>query len=248
MTRRLLTLLCGLAFLLPLSAQASIGTGMNESPRNWSFHLGFGEYRMSQIDKEFKNGEKPFKRIFGSGMKFMFQGGFEYFVYKGWGTLGLEGAIGYYKAKGHGLYLDGTKSRDTTIFNMIPLKGSLVYRFDNTWRDWGVPLVPYGKIGLDSYVWWITQRKNNVASYTDAQNGGSSKGRGATFGFHVSYGMMLAMDFIDPKLARDFDADMGVNHTYLYIEGVYARVNNFGAKKSWNLSDHHFMTGILFEF
>lgn len=212
-----------------------------ESPRNWTLSAGFGEYRLTHMDDEFKAGTTPFKTVFGDKMRFTFQINVERFVYKGWGTLGLEAASGYYGAKGKGLYLSGAKSGDPTAFHFVPLKGSLVYRFDNIWRDWRVPLVPYGKFGLDSYIWWVSG-----SSGTSSYNG--KKGYGATFGWHAAYGLMFALDFIDPTVAREFDQDVGVNNTYLYIEGIYARVNNFGSSKSWDMTDHHFLAGVTFEF
>ena len=65
---------------------------------------------------------------------------------------------------------------------------------------------------------------------------------------HVSYGLQICLDFIDQKLATEFDQDIGVNNTFLYIEGNYAMVNDFWSGKSFDLSDHHLLAGILLEF
>ncbi len=216
------------------------------SPKNWTFHAGFGAYKLRYIDDEFDT-SSPSKDIFGDKLNFTFQLGLERFLWQGFGTVGIEAAFGYFQAKGKGLFPDGTKSSDTTKFNMMPFKLSGVYRFSNVWEDYGVPLVPYAKLGLDYHIWWITDQGGSVSSYEKA-GGGEAKGYGGTFGFHVSYGLQFCLDIIDRRLANEFDHDVGVNNTYLYAEGTFAKINDFWIGDSFDLSDHHFLVGLLFEF
>lgn len=210
------------------------------SEKNWTAHLAFGGLKLSYMDDEFSKA-KPSEEIFGDTYRLLFMMGLERLLYQGYGTVGVEGATGFWQTFGKAPYAVGGKSPVTTVFNMIPLKGSAVYRFNYTWEEWGVPVVPLVKAGLDYYIWWILGQDGEVAGH------GGNKGYGGTFGFHISYGIQLCLDFVDPKLANEFDQDAGVNNTYLYAEGTYARVNDFFSGESFDLSDHYFLIGLLFE-
>jgi hypothetical protein len=60
--------------------------------------------------------------------------------------------------------------------------------------------------------------------------------KGATHGWTATGGIAFLLDIIDPTLAREFDRDNGVNHTYLYFEVTKAVIDDFGSKTSWDLS------------
>ena len=47
------------------------------------------------------------------------------------------------------------RSGDTTALNIVPLSIMAVYRFDYLALRYKIPFVPYFKIGLAYYVWWI---------------------------------------------------------------------------------------------
>ncbi len=220
----------------------------SESPRSWTAHIAFGGYKLRHIDDEFSNAS-PAADIFGDDMEFTFQLGFEYLIYQGVGTFGIEPAVGYFRTKGKGLFeTTGEQSNDSTTMYMVPLKLSAVYRFTYLWERYQVPLAPYVKFGFDYNLWFVLDNDDHIASYTDSTSGDKHKGYGGTFGMHVSYGLQICLDFIDPSVATEFDQDVGVNNTYLYVEGNYAMINDFWSGSSFDLSDHHFMVGLLFEF
>ncbi len=52
---------------------------------------------------------------------------------------------------------------------------------------------------------------------------------------------------LEPRLQRDFDSELGVNHTYLFAEYTYEDVNGFGTE-GINLSSRRFSFGLAFEF
>ena len=222
---------------------------LSSSPRNWTVHLSFGAYSLDYMDDEFGgSGSNPAESIFGNKNRFMFQLGAERLLWQEFGTIGLEAATGFWQTYGKGVYsTSGEESPDSTVFNMIPLKLSAVYRFSATWDKWNVPLIPFVKLGMDYYIWWILGPGGGTSTYED-EEGNRSKGYGGTFGFHISYGLQLCLDFMDKKLANEFDQDAGVNNTHLYFEGTFAKVNDFWAGSSFDLSAHHFMGGLLLEF
>ncbi len=212
-----------------------------ETERNWTAHAGFGFYSLDFMDDEFDNA-KPYDSIFGGKKRFYFNLGAERFLWQGIGTVGIESALGYFKASGKGKFEDGTDSEDSTTFNMLPLKLSVVYRFDYLWQDFSIPFVPFAKLGLDYHIWWIKDDDGGTSGYE------GSDGYGGTFGFHVSYGLQFCLDMLDKRLANEFDRDVGVNNTYLYVEGTFSKINDFWAGDSFDLSSHHLLAGILFDF
>ena len=64
----------------------------------------------------------------------------------------------------------------------------------------------------------------------------------------VNPGISFLLDVIDPTAARTIDAELGINHSYVFIELHYADVTGFGAKDKLKLSDTTFNCGLAFEF
>ncbi len=243
-------------FLISLAVLVSMGMfassaqaaqAAKQSPLNWTAHVGFGFYTVDNISDEFDSGTDPAKSIFGDTLDFTFQMGLERLLYKGVGTVGVEGTFGFYQTSGKGLFEDGQKSSDSTDLNLFPFRLSAVYRFTWLWEEFKVPVAPTAKFGFDYTIWWITDQKGDVAKWTKP-GGGTAFGRGGTFGLHVSYGLMFCLDIVDSRLANEFDQDVGVNNTWLFVEGTYAWINDFGSSSSFDLSSHFLLAGLLFEF
>jgi hypothetical protein len=226
------TLLAVLAPALPARA---------ESPRRFMLELKFGPFR-PDVDREFKT-KTPWKDVFGDTQFLMTQLEGDYEFFTRYGVLAVGGTIGYSQAKGKGLLPDGTKSADTTKFHTMPLSVSLVYRFDWLAQKYKFPLVPVGKAGLDGWLWWAT---NGTGSVSRAADG--SVGRGITFGGHATAGLMFLLDVLAPGMAQTFDVELGVNNTYLFAEYTWYWIDDFGSKKSMDLSSRNFLAGVAFEF
>ena len=93
---------------------------------------------------------------------------------------------------------------------------------------------PYGKLGLDYAYWQITDGNGDIA--TDGTGG---HGRGGTLGWHAAAGLALVLDFFDPEAARDFDSDLGVNHTALMFEYTHADISGLGQANRHAPRRHH---------
>ena len=117
----------------------------------------------------------------------------------------------------------GQPSGDKSTLKVVPVSLSAVYRFDYFLERRGFPLVPFGKLGLDWAYWQITDGNDEIA--TDGRGG---HGRGGTFGWHAAAGLALVLDFFDPDAARDFDNELGVNHTALVFQYTYADISGLG--------------------
>ena len=225
----------GVAFL-------GVGETWAESPRDTIVEIKFGPWRPS-IDSEFPEGVNPYKEVMGSGQVLMSKLEIEFELYNEFGVFAIAGSAGFARDKGKALTKKGEKAEDTTTFNVVPLSFSFVYRFDYLAQRYWIPLVPVIKAGFDYYVWWFT---NGVGKVPRTDDG--SIGQGGTFGGHVAVGLSFLLDFLARDMAKTFDADFGVNNTYLFGEYVFSFVNDFGSNKSLDLSARYFMFGIAFEF
>lgn len=220
-------------------AQNAYGT-----PQRFAFELRFGPYRPS-IDSEFQGtGRAPYREFFGNHRRLMSQVELDYQLWRGFGSLGVGVGAGYFSASGNNPLADGTGvSGDRSTLLLVPLSASLVYRFDWTYQRWHVPLVPYAKAGLDYVLWQVKNGNGEVAR--DPSGG---RGRGGTVGWHVAAGLQLVLDFFDPNSARQFDREVGVNHTYLFVEYGRWDVSGFGSENKLRLGDTTWLAGLMFEF
>jgi hypothetical protein len=188
------------------------------------------------------------------------------FLHK-FGSLGVGVTTGYYRRSTHSFQFADpttmtgctigscTRSGDETALNILPLSGLLVYRFDWLMHRYRVPFVPYFKIGLAYYIWWIengggTLSTTNIAGGTQPNTtaGKTYSSWGGTFGWVLNPGISFLLDIIDPAAARTMDVELGINHTYLFCELNYADISGFGASDKLVLSDTSLNAGIAFEF
>jgi hypothetical protein len=224
-----------LAALVAAVAPAAV---LAESPRVGSVDLSFGQYRPA-IDSEPGLTRRPFHEIFGRSKPWLFRVGVSYDVTHYFGSLEVGLQTGYLTRSGYARTLTGEASGDLTKFQMIPTSATLTYRFDYLADRFNVPLAPYGRLAFERYNWWVT-------------NGtGGTSGYGATNGWSAAAGLALLLDFFDPTLARELDLDTGINHTYVFAEARKTKVNDFGSKKSWDLSDDgklSYAFGMMFVF
>jgi hypothetical protein len=222
-----------LAALLATTARA-------ESPRYGSFELMAGTY-LPNIDSEFKTKPGEWEKAFGTARDWMFRVGGYWAPYNGWGTVEIGGQVGFFGKTGNGQFANGTGTAgDQTGFRMIPTNAVLTYRFDTLGKNgYALPVAPYARFALERYNWWITNG-----------NGKTTK-TGATNGWSAALGACLLLDFIDPDSAREMDRNTGINHTYAFAELRKTKVNDFGSKSSWDLSDkgnQSWSFGLMFVF
>ena len=115
-----------------------------------------------------------------------------------------------------------------------------MYRFDYFAIRNSFPLVPYVKLALIYTPWWVL--KGGGVEYVNGV-----RSAGGKWGAGFTGGLSFLLDVVEPRMARDFDSDMGVNHVYLFAEYQVSSVNNFG-QPGFNLSANYFMFGLSFEF
>ena len=235
---------------LAAAALLCAGPALAETPRWGSFQFQMGTYRPN-IDAEFGGASRPYADIFGSGRHFAYKAQVASTLLSQMGSLELGAGLGWFQVTGKGL-IDGCTpgpttncaSGDDTSLRILPISLSLTYRFDRFVGT--VPLAPYLRASLERWQWWVTNGGGGTARVI-----GGPAGRGATNGWSAALGLCFLLDFVDPTLAREMDRDTGINHTYLFVEAARTQVDDFGSKKSWDLSDEKSLAwsgGILFVF
>ncbi len=188
----------------------------------------------------------PYKTTFGNESMFLTELQFDSQFYNGFGTAGVGLTVGLMDITGESVNADGTTSVDKTELNLLPMRLSLVYRFDVLAVDLDLPIVPVFKAGLDYYIWWITSGQGDIATFN---NGGSTDNAiGGTLGWHASMGIYILLDWFDEVSADTLLFDFGIANTYLFADFTIYQVDDFGSSESFNFSDQNVMFGIAFEY
>ena len=237
-----------MAIATTLGAALSPSTASAVSPRTASLDIRFGYY-LPAIDTEFADngtGKTPYKDVMAESA--LHKGiTVDWLVFDGFGELSLGFGAGWWEQTGTGKSYDGGKTEDKTTLTVFPFTLDASYRFTVLAERFNFPLVPYGRVGLGYGVWWITNGLDKTATYIDA-DGKTSEARGGVAGLHWSAGMRLLLDVFEPQAARGFDMELGVNHSYLFMEFQRLSLNNFGTdKKAFDLSDDIFHVGLAFD-
>ena len=248
MIRRLPLLLTLLALQLlpvrPARAQSYEGPVSYEPTPQWfAMELKFGPYK-PDVDSEL-SGASPYQDIFGKKLRVMSQltGDVQFLKYHG--TLGVGGTVGFFQARGKALLEDGvTASGDETTFNIVPLVLQLVYRWDYAAKKWNVPLVPYIRAGIVYCFYWITDGNGDVTRWEE----GGDKAHGGVWGYQINLGLAFQLDVLEPSAAKRLDAEIGVNHTYLFAEFVHSSIDDFGGDRIRLGMKYSLLAGLSMEF
>lgn len=207
-----------------------------DSPVSVMLELKGGAYAPTELGDSFNT-------YFPDASPIMLEIEYDWQFYRGIGSAAIGGSLGYASVDGSGRTQDGTASADSTSLSWLPLRLQLVYRFDWVAIHWNVPLVPYGKIGLDYYFWWVTNGEDETAT-----NDAGQEGSGGTFGWHAVGGLAFLLDWLAPGMAKTFDMEWGVNNSYLFAEYMYVQADGLWSSGKLNLSSDVFMFGLALEF
>lgn len=247
---RAAALVCGAALLAVLPARAQepdelLGGGAfeadyRESPQHFALEFKAGPY-LPEVDAEFGGAATPYDDMFGDtdllltalsfDWEFIRVPGDDFSV----GTFSVGLTLGFMQAVGASRTSDGRASGEDTVLNVIPIHYSAGFRFDMLAEEYDVPIVLYVKGGISTYYWWIL-------------NGGGTAAWGWTPGWHFIPGIALRLDWFETSTSQDFDATVGVNHSYLICEMVLAGIDGLGTDRRMDLSDLTWMLGLAFEF
>ncbi|MBQ9394179.1 MAG: hypothetical protein IJU23_01510 [Proteobacteria bacterium] len=207
-----------------------------ESPVDMMVEIKAGPYTPDKLGS-------AFERHFGDKSGFIVEGEYDWQFWRGVGSLGLGLHLAYGNITGHALEEGGEDSVDSTELHWLPLRISLIYRFDYLWTRFSVPLTLYVKAGFDYSFYWIKDGSDSIA------NADGKKGYGGTFGFHAVAGIAFVLDWLAPEMEKSFDVEWGINTSYIFAEYMYCQLDNFGKSGAFNLTDQAtFHIGIGLEF
>ena len=239
------------------------------APVHWDLEIKFGPY-VPAVDSEFDlaDGEAgPFEQMFGDG-PFLMSGMTldRYFVYPA-GQLGVTGSIGFLTKKARAFQVDqngdvvtnedGVPIRadgDNNRFRLIPMSLGVVYRFTQLDDRYHAIVVPYGRVGLSYYVWWVTGPGGSIAEVpTDdcpdlEEDCTGDRALGASLGWQASAGLAFRLERIDPDAEVALRTELGIEHAGFMIEATWAKVDGFGSDKKLSVGDATWFGGINFEF
>lgn len=230
-----------------LTLLVSQSTAMAQSAIHGNAELKLGGYYPA-IDDSY-SGTGPYETFFGKDWRF--HGELEWDIYflqsvLPVGKLGVGFHIGYSSATGSVQIAteNATAASDDigeTSFTTIPLRVSLLYRYDYSAIHHGIPLVPALKVGLDYVFWDVEDSNGETATYQGVA------AQGGKFGYHAAFALHLLLDVIDENSAAYMDMSWGVNNSYFFAEYMLVRVDDFGGG-GLDLSDNMWMFGLAFEF
>lgn len=219
------------------------------SPQRFALELRLGPYS-PEIDEEFNGARTPHRDFFGDDTRLMFQVEFDWQIYRhqAVGSVGVGASAGYFRETANSPFNatdDPTAARsgDESRLSLYPLAAVAVYRADQLWRVWSIPLVPYGKLGLNYTFWNIYDGNDRVA-----ENPGGGRGRGGTLGWQAAAGLSVVLDIIDLGAARELDSETGINQTHVFFEYVKYEASGLGQKNKLRVGDSTWLAGLMFEF
>lgn len=206
------------------------------------FGLRLGTY-LPQVDEGLgASSGGPYEQAFANESMFLFELELDQALYQGIGIFGMAFHVGLMDVEGKAINQDGTRSSDTTDFNVAPLRAGVFYRFDLLAKEYNIPFVPVFGAGLDYFLWWINSGEGKLAT---AQG---DTAFGGVLGWHASVGLQLHLDWFDPDSANGLLLDFGVSNSYFLVEYTLNSVNGFGDDAALDLSDENWMFGVMFEY
>jgi hypothetical protein len=210
-----------------------------ESPQRFAFELRFGPYRPN-IDAGFPAGQGPYESVFTNDKRILLGVEFDWQAVRipMLGTIGPGFGLGYThmsaKARVQGT---GEVAAEDTSLTILPMYAAGVLRIDTLARETAIPLAFYGKlgVGLGFFKWG---------------NDLGTQAKGHTWGMHYALGAMFLLDSLDRHSAAQLDNEMGINNTYIYLEWMLAKLDDFGRGRDasvMNIGTNTWVMGLAFE-
>ncbi len=230
--------ICLAAVTAAAPARAEIVYG--ESRKTNALEIKLGGYKPLMQG----NGLEFYNELFGAGAMLLFELEYDWQFFQKYGSLAVGFSAGYAEKYGPTLLAadTSTEAEERASVKVVPLKLMAVYRGDYAALHWNIPVVPYVKGGLVLVPWWFGKGASTVEFSEDG-----TRWAGGKWGFGVTAGVSILLDFLDPRLARDFDTDLGVNHSYVFAEYNYINANSFG-QPGLDFSSRYWMFGLALEF
>lgn len=212
----------------------------SESPQDAAVELRFGPYK-PEVDS--KLASTPFQSTFGNDNRWLFgfEADWQLIRIPHFGSLGPGFGWGVTKFTAKAPFTDGsgTSETDTRLW-VMPMHLVAVARADVLVKDFGIPFVPYAKLGLGYGMWWSTDGDK------PAKADGVS-GKGASYGLTYAGGVMFLLDILDEDDAVTADGITGINNSYIFGEWYRTQLDGFGSDKIMDIGSSSWIVGIAME-
>jgi hypothetical protein len=241
--------LCAATLALPARAQGidEFGAyggaerrGKERSPQEVAFEVRFGHY-IPNVDDDLDG--TPYKDTFGTNKRWQLGAELDWQLFRIKNTLSLGPGVGFgytrSSAKAPLQSGDGYSAQDTAL-NIFPFHAVAVLRLDALADRTPVPIVPYLKAGFGYALWWAT-----IGEETARFNG--EVGRDESFGWVFAAGLVVRLDWLDPRDAAAADASIGMNHSGLFVEWFKSDLSGFGATDNMQVGTSTWVAGLMIE-
>jgi hypothetical protein len=212
----------------------------SESKQDTAFELRFGRY-LPEVDSELNS--TPFQSTFGTDSRYLlgFEADWQLIRIPHFGTIAPAFGWGLTKFSAKARFTDGSgvSQADTRIW-IMPMYLVGVVRADVIPRDFGIPLVPYAKLGFGYGLWWSSDGDKTASA-------GSVRGRGASYGLTYALGGMFLLDVLDEDDAVTADGLTGINNSYVFAEWFRPQLDGFGSSSVMNIGSSSWLFGIAIE-
>lgn len=213
-----------------------------QSPQNFALEIRASPYR-PQVDEEPGLHGTPFANSFGTSPRPYFGLEFDWQIYRipHVGTIGPGLSTAFVTMSRPATTVSGKESGDEYTLTIYPFYLVGVLRGDALWRELGIPLVPYAKLGA-GYAMWRASNTGGTADF------GGVTGKGTTWGTNAALGVAFALDSLDPGAARNMDNATGINNTYVFAEYYWLSLDGIGQSHALFVGSRSWAAGLAFEF
>ena len=216
------------------------------SPQHFAAEIRLSPYTPDVDSDPSLNGKTPYKQLFGTAPGLFIGAELDWQALRipHFGSLGPGISAGYTTRSDPAPFTmaQTTPSGETTSLAIFPFAAMAVLRVDVFWRDAGIPLVPYAKLGIGYALW----RASNTLG-TSTFDGVS--GKGASLGTHLALGLSLNLNVFDAYAAQNFDDSMGVNGSYIFAELTREDLTGLGVQSDpLRVGGTNWTFGLAFEF
>lgn len=233
--------------ILLLASSAHAGNGNADEPPvqpppslpSFAAEVRFGPYR-PRVEPA-----SAYDNAFGDARRFMFavEVDWQPLQIRHFGSVGVGGIIGYTSAISRAQFVNPARgeSGEDIYLKVWQFAVTSVLRVDVLARDFGIPLVPYGKLGT----WMALWSAGNGLGVATASDG--TLGRGRTHGLFWAAGLALELDFLDRTATKSFLVEHGVEHTWIFAEYTGWDASGLGQSESLKVGTRTWTFGLGFQ-
>jgi hypothetical protein len=218
------------------------------SPQNFAAELRLSPFTPDIDSDPNLGGHAPYQEVFGTTPRLLISAELDWQAVRipHLGSLGPGIGAGYTTMSANARFTtphNGTTvSGEDTSLDIYPFYAVAVLRADVLWRELGVPLVPYAKLGV-GYSLWRASNTLGTSSF------GGVSGKGHTIGSELALGLAFNLNVFDQYAAVNFDESMGVNNSYVFAEWTRADLTGLGVQSNaLRVGGTNWTFGLAFEF